>query len=84
MTVRVYGKPGCPNCTLECNLLRGRGVEVEYLDVTADPEAMQTIVDLGYQGVPVTIDGDEHWHGIDRERLEACVEKHSALGVSGG
>lgn len=82
--VRVYGKPGCSNCTLECNLLRARGVEVEYIDVTADEAAMQTIVDLGYLGVPVTIDGDDHWQGIDRDRLNECIEKRSALGVSKG
>lgn len=71
--VIVYGKPGCMPCRSTKKFLESKGVEVDYRDITTDTEALTTIQNLGYSGVPVIVAGGEHWQGYAPDRLAALV-----------
>jgi len=81
--VTVYGKPGCGPCMFTKQLLTGAGIEFNYLDVTADDDALQTIVNLGYQQVPVvTVQVDEHddwffahWSGARPDKIDELAAR---------
>lgn len=61
-------------CRSTTKLLDRRGVEYTYHDVTASPEALDTVTSLGYSGVPViVVDGDTHWQGYNPDRLETIL-----------
>lgn len=45
----VYTKPQCPFCVRAKTLI---GDAAEYIDVSANPEARQTLIDRGLKTVP--------------------------------
>lgn len=87
--VTVYGKPGCGPCTFTKNLLNTAGIEFTYRDVTTDPDALQTVVNLGYQQVPVIIVQEdehddwffEHWSGARPDKIAELATRINNGGV---
>lgn len=63
MKINVYSKPGCAPCKLTKDFfereladeISAGKVEIVTHDITLDETALKTILDLGFQGVPVTI-----------------------------
>lgn len=73
-TVVVYTKPDCQPCRLTKRHLDRLDIPYETRDVTADPDAYQAVVDLGYQGVPVVVTpAGEHWHGYRPDEIKALA-----------
>lgn len=64
MSITVYSKPACVQCTATTRALEARGLSYELVDLTEDADAMQHVQDLGYRQAPVVIAGDEHWAGF--------------------
>lgn len=55
MVVKVYSTPTCMYCNLLKDFLTEKGVEFQAIDVAADEEAREYIVEKsGQMGVPVT------------------------------
>lgn len=50
--ITVYSKPQCPFCDRAKQLLESRGVEYTVIDVSANPEAREYLVDQGLRSVP--------------------------------
>ncbi|HIY66342.1 MAG TPA: glutaredoxin-like protein NrdH [Candidatus Agrococcus pullicola] len=71
--ITVYTTPNCVQCVATKRALQDAGLDFETVDVTSDPEAMQTVLQLGYQQAPiVTVDATgEHWSGIRPDRIAA-------------
>lgn len=69
MTVTVYTKPGCVQCTATFRALDKAGVAFEAVDLSEDPAALDFVMALGYLQAPVVIVGDDHWGGYRPERL---------------
>lgn len=69
MTVTVYTKPACVQCTATTNALKSKGVEYTLVDLTKDPEAMARIQNLGYRQAPVVTVGDDHWSGFRPDKI---------------
>jgi NADH-dependent peroxiredoxin subunit F len=68
--VTVYSTQNCPYCRMAKAFLEKHGVPYESLDVGADSEAAQKMIDLsGQRGVPVIMVDDEVIVGFDSERL---------------
>lgn len=67
----LFSKPRCVQCTATAKWLDSRGVSYEYRDVSADADAYDVVVSLGYKQVPVVLHGGEHWSGFDPSKLEA-------------
>ena len=72
--VTVYGSPTCMPCRSTKKTLDKMGVEYDYIDVTADADALDHLKnDLGFGGVPVVVAGDQKWQGFQPDRLAALV-----------
>ncbi|TBN41116.1 glutaredoxin-like protein NrdH [Paracoccus subflavus] len=64
MTIIVYSKPACVQCTATTRALDARGLSYDVIDLTEDDQAMERVTALGYRQAPVVIAGDAHWAGF--------------------
>lgn len=64
MTITVYSKPACVQCTATTRALDARGIAYAVIDLTMDADAMDRVASLGYRQVPVVIAGEAHWAGF--------------------
>jgi glutaredoxin-like protein NrdH len=39
------------------------------VDLATDEQAMAHVKELGYQSVPVVVDGDRHWSGFRPDKI---------------
>ncbi len=58
--LKVYWRPGCSSCVKVKEFLSQQGVEFESIDVSARPEAMNELLELGVKSVPVVSRGREY------------------------
>ncbi|MBW7057273.1 glutaredoxin-like protein NrdH [Paracoccus bogoriensis] len=73
MTIIVYSKPACVQCTATTRALDARGLEYDVIDLTQDDEAMARVTELGYRQAPVVIAGDTHWAGFRPDMISALA-----------
>lgn len=52
MTITVYSKPACVQCTATTRALDRQGLDYRIVDVSVDDEAFATVQGLGYRQVP--------------------------------
>ncbi|KQO98693.1 glutaredoxin-like protein NrdH [Leifsonia sp. Leaf264] len=78
MTVTVYTKPSCVQCTATYRALDNKGVEYEVVDVSIDENALETIKALGYLQAPVVITDDDHWSGFNPIKIGELAAKIAA------
>lgn len=64
MTITVYSKPACVQCTATTRALDAKGITYTVVDLTEDQAAMERVTSLGYRQAPVVIAGDAHWAGF--------------------
>ena len=64
MTITVYSKPACVQCTATTRALDARGLNYDVIDLTQDTSAMEKVTALGYRQAPVVIAGEDHWAGF--------------------
>lgn len=64
MSVTVYSKPACVQCTATTRALEARGLDYRLIDLTEDAQAMERVTSLGYRQVPVVVAGEDHWAGF--------------------
>jgi glutaredoxin len=58
--LRVYWRPGCSSCVKVKEFLSGLGIAYESINVSAAPEAMDDLRELGVRTVPVVARGTEY------------------------
>lgn len=71
MTITVYSKPACVQCTATTRALDRKGVAYTVVDISADAEAFNLVQGLGYRQVPVVVAGDRHWAGFRPDMIGA-------------
>ena len=64
MTITVYSKPACVQCTATTRALDAKGITYSVIDLTEDNVAMEKVMAMGYRQAPVVIAGDDHWAGF--------------------
>ncbi|MDO4909641.1 MAG: glutaredoxin-like protein NrdH [Corynebacterium sp.] len=69
MSITVYSKPACVQCTATKKALDRAGLEYEVVDISMDDEARDYVLALGYLQAPVVVVDDEHWSGFRPERI---------------
>lgn len=74
MTVTVYSKPACVQCTATYRRLDSQGIEYSVVDITEDAEAYDYAKSLGYLGAPVVVAGDKHWAGFQPTKIDELAE----------
>ena len=58
--LRVYWRPGCSSCVKVKEFLTNLGVDYQSVNVSARPEAMEELRELGVRTVPVVARGKEY------------------------
>lgn len=73
MTITVYSKPACVQCTATTRALDAKGLAYAVIDLTQDSDAMAQVTALGYRQAPVVIAGEAHWAGFQPDRIGKLV-----------
>lgn len=80
MTVELYSKPNCVQCTQSKRVLDKLGVTYNTLDVQEDENAYNFVVnELGYKAAPVLVVRDssgsvvKSWSGFQPDELNALA-----------
>ncbi|WP_064686575.1 glutaredoxin-like protein NrdH [Rhizobium bangladeshense] len=71
MSVTVYSKPACVQCTATYRALDRLGVDYNIVDISEDAEALDRVRSLGYMQAPVVIAGERHWAGFRPDMISA-------------
>lgn len=74
--VTVFSKSNCHPCKITKKVLTERGVEFEERLVDEDPEALAEIKKMGYLQVPVVVTPEDHWSGLNPDKLDSLVVSH--------
>src|SRR6218665_3456160 len=53
MTITVYSKPACVQCTATTRALDRQGIDYSIVDISENAEAFALVQGLGYRQVPV-------------------------------
>lgn len=82
--VRMYATGWCPYCVAARDLLRGKGVQFEEIDLTSDPSRRAEMESLsGRSSVPQIFIGDAHIGGYDdMAALERSGRLDQLLGIT--
>ena len=64
MSITVYSKPACVQCTATTRALDAIGITYDVIDLTQDDSAMTHVTELGYRQAPVVVAGSNHWSGF--------------------
>ena len=73
MSIIVYSKPACVQCTATTRALDARGLPYDVVDLTEDAEVMARVTELGYRQAPVVIAGEDHWSGFRPDMIGALA-----------
>ncbi|MPL99017.1 ribonucleoside-diphosphate reductase class Ib glutaredoxin subunit [Rhodobacter sp. 140A] len=73
MSITVYSKPACVQCTATTRALAARGLAFDLVDLTEDAEALARVTELGYRQAPVVMTADDHWAGFRPDKIAALV-----------
>ncbi|QND43040.1 glutaredoxin-like protein NrdH [Rhizobium leguminosarum bv. viciae] len=71
MTITVYSKPACVQCTATYRALDRLGVDYDIVDISQDAEALDRVRSLGYMQAPVVIAYEQHWAGFRPDMISA-------------
>ena len=73
MSVTVYSKPSCVQCNATKKALDRAGLEYDLVDISADDEARDYVMALGYVQAPVVEANGEHWSGFRPDRIKGLA-----------
>lgn len=73
MTIAVYSKPSCVQCTATYRALDKQGIDYEVFDVSVDEKALAAVRELGYMQAPVVVTDDDHWSGFRPDKISALA-----------
>lgn len=74
MSVKVYSKPGCPQCLATEKLMNKMGIDFEKVDISVDEQAQEMIISNYGPSVPVIVTENDSWVGFRPERIESIRE----------
>ncbi|OZB50339.1 glutaredoxin-like protein NrdH [Cellulomonas sp. SG140] len=75
MTITVYSKPSCVQCSATYRALDKLGYEYTVVDISEDADARDYVMSLGHLQAPVVMAGGEHWSGYRPDRIKALAER---------
>lgn len=73
MSITVYSKPACVQCTATTRALDRQGIKYDLVDISTDTAAFHLVQDLGYRQVPVVVAGERHWSGFRPDMINALA-----------
>ena len=79
MTITVYSKPACVQCTATTRELNKRGLPFEVVDMSQDAEALDKVKGMGFQQAPVVIAGEVSWSGFRPDKIKYVARMVQAV-----
>ncbi|BAX91645.1 redoxin NrdH [Mycobacterium shigaense] len=73
MSITVYTKPACVQCSATYKALDKQGLDYNTVDISLDSEARDYVMALGYLQAPVVVAGNDHWSGFRPDRIKALA-----------
>ena len=73
MSITVYTKPACVQCNATKKALDRAGLEYDLVDISADDEARDYVMALGYVQATVVEANGEHWSGFRPDRIKGLA-----------
>lgn len=73
MSITVFSKPNCVQCTATYRALDKHGLDYTIVDLSTDAEALDSVKALGYQQAPVVLAGGDHWAGFRPDKIKALL-----------
>lgn len=77
--LKVYWRPGCSSCVKVKEFLSGLGVDYESINVSARPEAMDELRELGVRTVPVVARGSDYVFAQELADVSRFIGKEVAF-----
>ena len=74
MSITVYTKPACVQCSATFKALDKQGIGYNKVDITLDNEARDYVMALGYLQAPVVVTENDHWSGFRPDRIKSLAE----------
>jgi glutaredoxin-like protein NrdH len=74
MSITVYSKPACVQCTATTRALDRKGLDYNVVDISSDAAAYARVEEMGYRQVPVVVAGDQHWAGFRPDMINDIPE----------
>lgn len=78
MTITLYTQPGCQPCRMTKRQLDKLNLSYQAVDVSENPEAVDTVKGLGYSSLPViTVEVSnqvDHWSGYQPHKLATLTQ----------
>lgn len=71
--IQVYTKPACVQCDATKRHLDKAGLKYETIDIAQNPDALEKILNLGFQAAPVVITDNDSWSGFQPDKLDGLV-----------
>lgn len=65
----VYTKPACVQCDMTKRYLDKAGVPYDTVDITEDSNALEMILEMGFQSAPVVMSDAGNWAGFQPDKL---------------
>lgn len=82
--VTLYGRPACPPCARTKKLLEQGGVELLYVNVDDDHDALEGLTELEWvTALPVVVTPDLQWCGYRPEHIKSTITTHATHAASG-
>lgn len=75
MSITVYSKPNCVQCTATYRALDRAGINYDVVDMTEDVSALDMVKDMGYLAAPVVVAGEDHWSGFQPDKIAALAQQ---------
>lgn len=76
MTITVFTKPSCVQCTATYRALDSKGIVYEIRDLSEDAAALERVKELGYLQAPVVLlegltgaKSEDHWSGFRPDKI---------------
>ncbi|WP_431031182.1 glutaredoxin-like protein NrdH [Plantibacter sp. RU18] len=69
MSITIYTKPSCVQCTASYRALDSAGVDYAVVDLSVDHAAVDLVKDLGYLQAPVIVTDVDHWSGFRPDKI---------------
>lgn len=82
MSITVFSKPNCVQCSATYRALDKHGLEYTVVDISVDADALDTVKALGYQQAPVVFANGDHWSGFRPDKIKAVLEAAAAVEVA--
>ncbi|WP_421841204.1 glutaredoxin-like protein NrdH [Mycobacterium sp.] len=73
MSITLYTKPACVQCSATSKALEKQGITYRKVDISLDSEARDYVMALGYLQAPVVVAENDHWSGFRPDRIKALA-----------